>query len=73
MDFQFELGKTLDSTLRLFAKENLCAENIVSSRAVTREVAKETLFALYNRGYQRRAVKAPCFSYGDETAQKYRL
>ncbi len=23
--------------------------------------------------YQRRAVKAPCFSYGDETAQKYRL
>ena len=51
MDFQFELGKTLDSTLRLFAKENLCAENIISRRSVTREVAKETLFALYNRGY----------------------
>ena len=51
MDFQFELGKTLDGTLRLFAKKNLCAENIISRRSVTREVAKETLFALYNRGY----------------------
>lgn len=51
MDFQFELGKTLDSALRLFAKKNLCAENIISRRSVTREVAKETLFALYNRGY----------------------
>ena len=50
MDFQFELGKTLDGTLRLFAKKNLCAENIISRRSVTREVAKETLFALYNRG-----------------------
>lgn len=50
MDFQFELGKTLDGTLRLFAKKNLCAENIISRRSVTREVAKKTLFALYNRG-----------------------
>ena len=24
---------------------------------------------LNNAGYQKRAVKAPCFSYGDETAQ----
>ncbi|MBR3747054.1 MAG: hypothetical protein IKN27_08865 [Selenomonadaceae bacterium] len=51
MDFQFELGKTLDGTLRLFAKKNLCAEDIINRCAACREVAKETLFALYNRGY----------------------
>lgn len=51
MDFQSELGKTLDSTLRLFPKETLCAEDIISRRVVNREVAKEMLFALYNRGY----------------------
>ena len=51
MDFQIELGNTLDGTLRLFAKKNLCAEEIIRQCLVDREVAKETLFALYKRGY----------------------
>ncbi len=51
MDFQIELGDTLNGTLRLFAKKNLCAEEIIRQRLVNREVAKETLFALYKRGY----------------------
>ena len=51
MDFQFELGDTLDSTLRMFPTKNLCAEDIIRQRCVDREIAKETLFALYKRGY----------------------
>lgn len=29
VDFQIELGDTLDGTLHLFAKKNLCAEEII--------------------------------------------
>lgn len=50
MDFQFELGKTLDSTLRRFPGNNLAPASLINE-GVDYEVALETFFALYSRGY----------------------
>ena len=50
MDFQFELGNTLDTTLRKFPDKELCPENIICEE-IDGEVATEIFFALYKRNY----------------------
>ena len=52
-DFSTEIGTTLDSYLRLFQNDNLCAEDLISKKAINKEFAEEILFALYRRGHLR--------------------
>ncbi len=51
MDFQFELGNTLDSTLRKFPNKELASAFLINTYGTDYEVALETFLALYNRGY----------------------
>ena len=52
-DFSNELGKTLDYYLRLFPTKNLCTISLVESYSVPFDLAKEILFALYQRNFIR--------------------
>ena len=51
MDFQFELGKTLDNTLRNFSDKKLAPAFLINTYATDYEIALEIFFALYKRGY----------------------
>ena len=51
MDFQFELGDTLDTALRLFQRNELAPSFLINTYATDYEIALETFFALYKRGY----------------------
>ena len=51
MDFQFELGNTLDTALRLFQSNELAPSFLINTYATDYEIALETFFALYKRGY----------------------
>ena len=50
MDSQFELGNTLDGTLRLFQNNELAPASLINERGMDYEIALETFFALYKRG-----------------------
>ena len=70
MDFQFELGKTLDTALRKFSSEELAPAYLINTYGTDYEIALETFFALYKRGYiksveSKEYVRAEAVDIGD--------
>ncbi len=70
MDFQFELGKTLDTTLRKFSSKELAPAYLINTYGTDYEIALETFFALYKRGYiknveSKEYVRAEVIDIGD--------
>lgn len=74
MDFQFELGNTLDKTLRGFEGKEFAPSFLINTRGTDYEVALEIFFALYNRGYIKN-VDHKAYERADDidVADKFRI